>query len=386
MALGTALETDTAWNEARTLYQAALHTDPQNSELIARLGNCCLELGQPAAAIAVLAPAAENNLDDAALQSAIGAAYAATGLWEEALLSFEQALRSAPQDACLLSRAATAAATVQHFPQAIELLKKALQAEPDNAELQALLARCLEATGEKAAAHTAYLRAADIEPHDAKHLVELGNSWLGTGSQTLALAAYERAAIAAPQDPAVLLTLAEAQLNAGNTQTAIESFTKAAAACTNDEDAPLHAQCLRRIAESWAAIGNTDRTLDAWKAAAETFPMDAAIHSALGRSLMAVGRAADSQAAHATAARLERTQPSHLLAAAKAAIAAGDSAASNTFAQQAASLPLEQPEELGTLGHLHHQLGDVQKALEPDSARTAVSDRPKTSIQKWRST
>jgi len=376
-ALGTALETDAAWNEARTLYQAALHTDPQNIELIARLGNCCLELGQPAAAIAVLAPAAENNLDDAALQSAIGTAYAATGLWEEALLSFEQALRSAPQDARLLRRAATAAATVQHYPQAIELLQKALQAEPDNAELQALLARCLEATGEKAAAHTAYLRAADIAPHDAKHLVELGNSWLGTGSQTLALAAYERAAIAAPQDPAVLLTLAEAQLNAGNTQTAIESFTKAAAACPNDEHAPLHAQCLRRIAESWAALGNKDRTLDAWKAAAETFPTDAAIHSALGHSLMAVGRAADSAAAHATAARLERTQPSHLLAAATAAIAAGDSAASNTFAQQAASLPLEQPEELGTLGHLHHQLGDVQKALEfHHRACAAAGDNP----------
>lgn len=377
LAFGTALETDAAWNEARTLYQAALHTDPQNSELITRLGNCCLELGQPAAAIAVMAPAAENNLDDAGLQSAIGAAYAATGLWEEALLSFEQALRSNPHDARLLRWGATAAATVQRYPQAIELLQKALQAEPDNADLQALLGRCLEATGEKAAAHTAYLRAADIAPHDAKHLVELGNSWLATGSQTLALAAYERAALAAPHDPAVLLTLAEAQLNAASTQTAIESFSRAAAACTNDEHATLHARCLRRIAESWAALGNPDRALDAWKAAAETFPLDAAIHSAFGTGLMAVGRAAESQAAHATAARLERTQPSHLLAAAKAAIAAGDSAASNAFAQQAASLPLEQPEELGTLGHLHHQLGDVQKALEfHHRACAAAGDNP----------
>lgn len=377
LALGTALQNDAEWTEARALYQAALHSDPQNSELIARLGNCCLELGQPAAAIAVLAPAAENNLDDAGLQSAIGAAYAATGLWEEALLSFEQALRTAPQDARLLRWGATAAATVQRYPQAIELLRKALQAEPDNAELQALLGRCLEATGEKAAAHTAYLRAADIAPHDAKHLVELGDSWLGTGSQPLALAAYERAALAAPRNPVVLSTLAEAQLNAGNTQTAIESFISAAAACTNDEHAPLHAQCLRRIAESWAALGNTDRALDAWKAAAETFPMDAAIHSALGNSLMAAGQAAASQAAHATAARLERTQPSHLLAAAKAAIAAGDSAASNTFAQQAASLPLEQPEELGTLGHLHHQLGDLQKSLEfHHRACAAAGDNP----------
>ena len=377
LALGTALETDAAWNEARTLYQTALHTDPQNSELITRLGNCCLELGQPAAAIAVLAPAAENNLDDAGLQTAIGAAYAATGLWEEALLSFEQALRTAPQDAQLLRWTATAAAAVQRYPQAIEILQQVLQAEPDNAEFQALLGRCLEATGEKAAAHTAYLRAADLAPHDAKHLVVLGDSWLGTGSQPLAIAAYERAALAAPRNPAVLVTLAEAQLNAGNTQAAIETFTSAATACTNDEHTGLHAKCLRRIAESWAALGNNDRALDAWKAAAETFPTDAAIHSALGNSLMAVGRAADSQAAHATAARLERTQPIHLLAAAKAAIAAGDSAASNIFAQQAANLPLEQPEELGTLGHLHHQLGDVQKALEfHHRACAAAGDNP----------
>ena len=363
LALGTTLEKDEDWAAARAIYHTGLQGNANNSQLITRLGKSCLALGQPAAAIAVLAPAAEHNLDDAALQAAIGAAYAATGLWDEALLSFEQALRSAPNDSGVLQQAAAAAAAAHHYPQAIDLLKLAIQLEPQNAKLQSLLGDCLSAAGQKAAAHTEYLRAAELAPNDAAQLVLLGDSWLGTGSQTLALAAYERAALAAPNAPEILLVLAEAHLNNANPTAALESFHQAAAACDTGVHAALHAKCLRGIAEAWTALGDDARALEAWTTASEKFPLDAALHSELGNALMHMGNAAASQAAHAAAAQLERSQASHLLAAAHAALAAGNSTASNTFAQQAGSLPLERPDELGQLGRLHHQLGDAQKAL-----------------------
>jgi len=187
-------------SEAETLYKEMLARAPASADSWRLYGICLLHDNRPRDAVEALGRSVALNGDDAETLYALGAAFRACGLHDEALARFEAALIVQPDHA----GAHNAMGSVWQHKGKMELAERAYRRSLacDDAQIDASLnLGTLLLSEDRAADAVPYLsRAAKSPTHSQTALLRLGRAHRLLRDETAALAAFDTALAADPQD------------------------------------------------------------------------------------------------------------------------------------------------------------------------------------------
>ncbi len=321
-----------AVNEERENYEAAIEAyqhvvalAPQRHDILVRLGNCCLRNGQASAAIAALSDAAQQDLDDLELQTTIANAFVQEELWDEALLSFENTTRIAPDDSYRWKDLGRVAYRAGQVERAIQALEHAIELSPEHVELIIELGR-LYTTEENWEAAKSTLEDAlefdDLQP-DVQTL--LAQSLTNLGNPREALAALQKAETLAPDNLDILSDLGTLQMIQMDFESAHNTFLRAVEICETLDKSPAekaHYLCL--AGDALTHIGQEARAAALWQRALQFAPDDPDLLTTVGQSYLSRGRSSEALELLEHALNCDPTQVSRYIEAARAAEAAGD--------------------------------------------------------------
>ncbi len=161
--LGATLRALKRPGEAAESFHRALRLTPNSGELIGNLGLALLEDGQHAAAAEMLGRAV-SLAPTAALWTQLGLARHRSGLWDDAVAAYTQALKYAPGDIATLGERSTSLVLARRFAEARADLDAALAMAPDRPDLLNNLGFLLSQMGHDAEAEAVFERALAIEP------------------------------------------------------------------------------------------------------------------------------------------------------------------------------------------------------------------------------
>lgn len=357
--LGAIYEQSGEFDSALSAYKHAIALAPARPDLCVRLGVCCLELGQPEAAIAALKDAAERDLDNLVLQKLMGHAYAEAHLWTESELAYQQAARLAPDDHRLLQSFARVARQAGHTARAIDALQKAIALAPGEvgADYRRDLAELFMSVGKLAEAKAAYIEACSLIPQSHDLLMGLGQVHLMLNEVKDAAAAFEQAASINPNRADVMQAVGETQFLLGNFEPAHAAFARAAEL---DPGNPLH---LRRAGECMWELGRQAVAVALWQKVLVAHPNDAACHTHLGSAFAAQGRHAESLVEFEAAIAASSPEPPLLIDAARAALNAGEAERALAHLERASRIQPDDAEVWLLLGQTCRAQGLADKAL-----------------------
>ncbi len=221
-------------DEAISLYQKGLETQPNNRQFHNNLANALREKGRLDEAILHYERAAQIEPGSAEAQFNLGKALGLKGKREEAIARYAIALQIDPGflparmslgNALLQQGKATLAAT--HFQRLLEI-------HPNDAALHLNLGLCFFQMGKMEAAQSQYEKALEIAPGDPGTLNNL--AWLLAAGPVASLRDGDRAvqlalqanALSGGDKPLILRTLAAALAEAGRFPEAVETAQRAA--------------------------------------------------------------------------------------------------------------------------------------------------------------
>lgn len=384
-AYASTLEQAEDWHSALDVYKRAIQLQPENNELIARLGACCLELGKTEAAMAALAPAAESNPDDLALQQTAAKAYAQAKMWADALPVFERVVRLAPDDVSALKQAALASVNTGDRQHAIELLHRAAALEPENADVHAHLAHVYAGDERWEEARDTITAAIDLNDRDEDFYHQLGEYHSALGDSDAALSAFFRATEIDPENATMLEALAEAQFQTEKFHAAHSTFLRAANALQIPTEEGLETEVdlvrrfsiLGRAGDALVAQQQEPQAIALWQKALLEDPTDALLQKKLGEALLRQGRCEEASAAYENAIRADHADADALLGAAEAAMALGEEIRARHHVEKLEH-SLDSPLMACRLGILCRQLGQFESALF--AFRQAVALAPEQGV------
>ena len=174
----------------------------------------------------VLPPA----LDRAGVHHAIGVAYVAKNLPDEALVEFDRALLLAPGHVPSLFERGRLLRATRKPAEALASLELAAKLDPKNAEVQYEIGLARETHAGPAAALDAFGRAVALAPPRVDFLRAYATALAQTGRASEAVAYLLLARAMRPRDPALMDLVAFVYLQAGNTARAVELLGQAVAA------------------------------------------------------------------------------------------------------------------------------------------------------------
>ncbi|MDP6793681.1 MAG: tetratricopeptide repeat protein [Anaerolineales bacterium] len=386
-AYASTLEQAEDWHSALDVYKRAIQLQPENNELIARLGACCLELGQTEAAIAALSPAAESSPDDLVLQQTAAQAYAQAKMWTDALPLFERVVRLAPDDVSALKTAALASENTGDRQHAIELLHRAAALQPENPDVHAHLAHVYAGDKRWEEARDTITVAIAFNDQDKDFYHQLGEYHSALGDSDAALSAYFRATEIDPENATMLEALAEAQFKAEKYNAAHTTFMRTAHALRipTEESPETGSDLVRRFiilgraGDALVAQRQDAQAIALWqKALLEDHPDDALLHQKLGEALLRQGRNEEASAAYENAIRADNADTDALIGAAEAALALGEEIRARHHVEKLAQHSLDSPLMAYRLGIVCRRLGQFTGALF--AFRQAVTFAPEQGI------
>ncbi len=384
-AYAETLEQAQDWRTALDVYQRAVKLQPENNELIARLGTCCLELGQTEAAIAALAPAAESSPDELPLQKTIAQAYLQASMWDEALSALERTLRLAPDDVTALKQAAQASVIAGDPQRSIEFLHRAAALKPDDPSARAQLAQVYADEKRWIEARDAITLAIELNSRNAEFHHQLGTFLIALGEDETALGAFNQASQIDPNNATLLEALADAQSLAGQFQAAHTTFLRAAEVLQAEtHEDPDSGQARRRVnlgraGDALVSQGKEAHAIALWQKVLLAEPDDAALQKKLGEALLRQGRAEEAIAAFENALGVSQEGDAEaVLGAAEAAIALGEANRAHRHIETLGQIPPHSPHLAYRLGHLCRQLGQIQSAHK--AFRQAVTLAPEQGV------
>ena len=146
-----------------------------------------------AAALVLLAPAAQPNPIEAARLNNLGVAYMNQQLFEKGLKSFQQAWEADPKLAIARLNEGVAYLNLQRVDEAKAALEEALKQDPKNPNAWYGLGMLAKNTGDAPAAVDAFKRVIEIDPNDADTWYFLGTAYVQGKQFPQAIEAFERA-------------------------------------------------------------------------------------------------------------------------------------------------------------------------------------------------
>ncbi|MEK6630523.1 MAG: sulfatase-like hydrolase/transferase [Acidobacteriota bacterium] len=152
-----------------------------------------LTAGQPAAALAALAPLAMAHPDAPVFQSVYARALSESGRHREALSVYRQAVRRWPRDSMLYHDFAVAAGAAGDRDEAVRAERAAIAVDAGNSAAHNGLGLLLIERGQTDGARQAFERASVLDKTSAEYRVNLGNARRAAGDMAEAEAAYREA-------------------------------------------------------------------------------------------------------------------------------------------------------------------------------------------------
>jgi protein O-GlcNAc transferase len=195
--------------DAERLYRQALRTRHRDFDALHMLGVLKLQQDDAAEAVRLFEAALAADANSAAAHSNHGAALAALGRHEQALLSYDRALALSPRNVDALCNRGDALCDLGRTDEALASYQRALAINPRSIPAlvnQGVLLRNIGRPGE---ALSNYEKALAIDPRHARAWNNQGIALQDLGRQTQALASYDRALALEPD-------FLEALVNRGN--------------------------------------------------------------------------------------------------------------------------------------------------------------------------
>ena len=279
------------WGEAERLYHDVLATSPANIDALHLLGLLELQNGRVeegaghiAAAIAALAQAGLAPAPaHAALHLNLGNARQATGQLDQAIASYQQAIRLDPACAAAYSNLGNVLQQQGDPSGAVTSYQVALQITPNYPEAHFNLGNAYEALGQHDAAIAAYREALRLRPSYAQAYNNLAHALQSAGRLEEAVAAYEIAVRIAPAAPELLVNLGSALRGLGRLDEAVARYQRALAL---DPDNP---QAHYNLANARLAQGDRAAARAGYEHAVALKPDYAAAHFNLANLLKDTG-------------------------------------------------------------------------------------------------
>ena len=367
--LGTVNEEREDYKAAIEAYQRVVALAPGRNDILVRLGKCCLKTGQASAAIAALSDAAQQDLDDLELQTTIANAFVQEELWDEALLSFENTTRIAPDESYRWKDLGRVAYRAGQVERAIQALEHAIELSPENVEVIIELGRLYTAEENWEAAKSTLEATLEFDGLQPEVHTLLARSLTNLGNPGEALAALQRAETLAPDDLEIIGKLGALQMAQVEFESAHKTFLRAVDICeTLDREPAEKAHFLCLAGDALTHIGQEAHAVALWQRALQFAPDDPDLLATVGHSYLSRGRSPEALELLEHALNCDPTQVSRYIEAAQAAEAAGDRERAifhlkraieqepedHDIAMQLAELLLRNDDPDNALAHLEH--------------------------------
>ncbi len=270
--------------QAHSLYCRVLSAQPNNANVLSRMGLLLHQTGQNAAAVKMLHRALEARPDHAETLATLGRALLAMGETASAVSHFERAVALKPGFVSAHNGLGRALAAAGRLEKAIAAFKRAIVLEPSYAEAHYNLGCALEREGRHEDAIRCYRKAVAIDPRLAKARDALGLALRAHGALDEAEAAFRRAIEDRPDFTAARIHLAELLVEKGAIDDAAKEYR--AVAAERPETVEAH-HGLGRIA---AIEGRNDEAAGHFEKAIALAPERVEAHVDLGRLQRLEGR------------------------------------------------------------------------------------------------
>jgi tetratricopeptide (TPR) repeat protein len=353
-------------------YQRALHLAPMRTDWSLGLGQVCLELKQPAIAIASLDEALNHAPDSPAVHSALAQAYAGSGLWPEARRAAEAALRLDPENAEVMSLAAEAAGRLGDQKAALSYWRQAVALSPTDAALHIRYARCLLDLGQSDDARAVFTQALAMAPDDAATHLAAGQAFLQLGELDQALSILAQAVALAPHTAEIQAAYGLAAMRAGKFETAHAAYRQAA----EIDSGPTRARYLREAGEALWSLNRQAAAVALWQRALALAAHDQPLRARLGLALLQLGQPVEALEHLEHALRHNPRDTALARAAAQAALALDRLDHAAELLQGAIELNPGDADARLMLGQVREQEGQLDAALNlyRQAARVAPGD------------
>ncbi|MBC8228959.1 tetratricopeptide repeat protein [bacterium] len=225
----------------------------------------------------------------------IGTTYYERGKLDEAITSYQTAIRINPNDGCAYCKLGMAYRSKGEFSLAIAGYKKAIEMKPECADAHVNLGTAYANQGKTNEAIASYQTAISINPDDAKAHVNLGAVYQAQGKLEAAIASYQTAISINPNDAKAHDNLGVAYANQGNLPEAIASYQTAIS--INPNDAIAHVN----LGVAYVNQGKTEAAIASYQTGISINPNDAVAHVNLGAVYQAQGKLEAAIASYQTA-------------------------------------------------------------------------------------
>ncbi|MDP1604250.1 MAG: tetratricopeptide repeat protein [Legionella sp.] len=236
-AKATRLQQEGNLSEAISLYEALLHQNPKEAEILHRLGLAHAQLGDMKKAIAFFEEAITLTPADPVLYNNLGNAYKKNQQVDKALASYQKAINLAPDYAQAQNNLAGIYARQGMYKEALQHYRLAVHAEPDFAAAHYNLGLLLMSNHQLDAAYTQFKNVLALNPINTEAAFYRGVLDLEANRLTDAEDAFQRVLALESNHVEALTNLGVVALKRNDGQVAIDYFTKALALDNNHIEA-----------------------------------------------------------------------------------------------------------------------------------------------------
>jgi len=291
-----------ALEQAKDHYRHILSADPENADVLIRLGVAHAQTQDPEQAVALFKAALARDAGRADGHTNLGNALTSLGRLEEAVECYRRALALTPESGDAHGILGQALFRLGRFEEAAAAYAAATALAPGSADHHKSLADSLTALARFEDAAASYRAALAIDPTLVVAHNSLGNVSQELGRFADAEASYRRALVLDPDYTDAHNNLGNALHALGRPEQAIACYRRALAVKPND--ANTHSN----LGLSLHNVGQLDDAMAHCRRALEINPDHAGAHSNLGISLFELGRLDEAEAHYRRAIAIE---PNH---------------------------------------------------------------------------
>lgn len=153
---------------AISLFQQALHIQPEQAEILHTLGMIAFKTGVKEKSLHFLQQAVAVEANSAVYLTNLAIVYDECGYPDKAIQCFQQALQLTPDDADIMNSLAVTYLNIKDYDSAFEILTKAIAIAPDSALLHSKLADVHLNLADPALAIDACRTAVQLDPNDSQ--------------------------------------------------------------------------------------------------------------------------------------------------------------------------------------------------------------------------
>jgi predicted O-linked N-acetylglucosamine transferase (SPINDLY family) len=261
--------------QAETACREVLKSQPDRSEALYLLGLLASQAGRYPAAIDLIGQAIRINGTEAGYYNDLGLAYYAARRLDQAVASYQQALKLQPDFFIAHLNLGCAYVSQGRLDDAVACFHKTLALKPDSAVAHFNLGNACFTLGRFDDALASYQAALSLRPDYVEVYVNLANACIDQGMSALAEATCRKALTINPDVAMVHFNLGLACFNQGKLDEAVASYSRALAL------RPDYVSALVNLGLAYINLGRLDDALHCYQQALKFKPDSLLAHSTL---------------------------------------------------------------------------------------------------------